>query len=253
MSRRIRLKTFQSLERVRELESGDALVGSWAHVPRGWESGYCAMVNEMARRGISCDGRPPVWAWAGPVSLGDACGLLGEEDLARGFATVTFTAPRQLVLLSNYSPWCDALVGGAWPTGRDCFPSRRAKRVLQATLLGNSLPDYLTSTLKRHEFKGIFETLLGDSMSTVLCFRPFHPLGPTLGCSIDPVLLALNGSGTTTSLLVCLQGCLGRSARPWLAGRSRCRADRPFGVHASHRVHTPRGHRGRHGQPPKRT
>lgn len=74
-----------------------------------------------------------MWAWAGPVSLGDACGLLGEEDLARGFATVTFTAPRQLVLLSNHSPWCDALVGGAWPTGRDCFPSRRAKRVLQAT------------------------------------------------------------------------------------------------------------------------
>lgn len=114
MSRRIRLKTFQPLERVRELESGDTLVGSWAHVPRGWEHGYCAMVNEMAR------GRR-LWS-------------ARRGGSGAGFATVTFTAPRQLVLLSNYSPWCDALADGAWPTGRHCFPPRRTKRVLQATI-----------------------------------------------------------------------------------------------------------------------
>lgn len=106
----LQLKTFQPLPRVDELRRAGILVGSWAHVLRGTERAYAAAVAAMAERGIDTDGRPPIWAWWGPVALIDALMLLDEEhELSRGFATITFKAPADIVLLSDYAHWCNAL------------------------------------------------------------------------------------------------------------------------------------------------
>ncbi|QGU03260.1 hypothetical protein CKALI_12110 [Corynebacterium kalinowskii] len=108
---RIQLKTFQPLTRVRTLEATGELRGSWAQILSvSYDPAYRDMVSEMARAGIDCAGNPPIWAWYGPLALIDATMLLNEEyDLPKGYATITFTAPRDLVLLSEYGPWCEAL------------------------------------------------------------------------------------------------------------------------------------------------
>lgn len=108
------LTTFQSVERVAQLRAEGRLVSDWARILGGVERSYRSMVEEMARHGIDCHGRPPVWAWSGPVTLGDALMLLDpEHELSRGYAAVTFAAPAGLVLLSDYGPWCDALFENA--------------------------------------------------------------------------------------------------------------------------------------------
>lgn len=124
----ITLKTFQSVTRVEELRFCGVLVGRWESVTRGWEASYRRMIAEMARRGIDCEGRPPMWAWARHVTWGDAFGLLDEAtELSLGYATITFRAPADLVLLSEYGPWSDALGAGEW-TGTDARAGLRRCR-----------------------------------------------------------------------------------------------------------------------------
>lgn len=105
------LRSFQSLERVAQLQRSRALRGDWTHVLRGNENAYARMVEVMTEQGIDTGGRPPVWAWHGALRLLDADLLFdAEEELSKGFATVTFCAPDHLVLLSDYADWCDLLM-----------------------------------------------------------------------------------------------------------------------------------------------
>ena len=127
------LVSFQPLSRVAQLHREGVLRGDWAHVPGGWDRAYRLMSARMTALGIECDGRPPMWAFPGRRTWGDAFGLLGEHDLEIGYAALTFTAPTELVLLTDYDEWCDALRSGRW--AGDTIPlSRAAERGLQATL-----------------------------------------------------------------------------------------------------------------------
>lgn len=104
------LKTFQRVSRVGQLRRDGRLYGDWSCVMQGTERAYARMVAAMADRGIDCAGCPPMWAWYGAVSLADAALLFDpSHELSHGFATISFTAPRDLVLLSDYGDWCDAL------------------------------------------------------------------------------------------------------------------------------------------------
>lgn len=123
------LKSFQPLHRVDRLRSEGVLVGDWDRVggpvivPR-----YRRMVEEMAARGIDCAGHPPVWAWHGRVTLLDAFMLLDvEHELSQGWATITFTAPANLVHLSDYAAWCDFFIGGTqWDPTASRSPAEQA-------------------------------------------------------------------------------------------------------------------------------
>lgn len=130
----IELKTFQPSSRVDTLTEDGELRGSWDHIGSvSWEPAYRGMVAEMERLGIPCHGHPPIWAWWGPLTLSDATSLLNEEhDLSRSYATITFTAPRSLVLLSDYGDWCDALFPYRPWKACPVFPS--AEDLLQATV-----------------------------------------------------------------------------------------------------------------------
>lgn len=129
----MRLKTFQRLSRVQRLCHDGVLVGDWSHVPRGTEAAYARMVAVMAEQGISCAGRPPVWAWAGPLTLMDAALLLDPaHELSQGYATLAFDAPADLVLLTDYGDWCDAVLADVarWTPG----PVTTGRHPAQATL-----------------------------------------------------------------------------------------------------------------------
>ena len=92
------LRSFQSLERVAQLQRSRALRGDWTHVLRGNENAYARMVEVMTEQGIDTGGRPPVWAWHGVLRLLDADLLFdAKEKLSKGFATLTFRAPDHLV------------------------------------------------------------------------------------------------------------------------------------------------------------
>lgn len=105
------LRTFQPLHRVAQLQHEGLLVADWNHLVPGTERPYARMVEVMAEHGIDTSGRPPVWAWRGPLRLFDADLLVDAvHELSRGFATLTFHAPDHLVLLSDYKDWCEALM-----------------------------------------------------------------------------------------------------------------------------------------------
>lgn len=108
------LKSFQPLDRVAQLRCEGTLVGDWDRVGGPMVVPYYQrMVEEMAAHGIDCEGNPPVWAWHGRVTLLDASMLLSvEHELRQGWATISFRAPRDLVLLSDYAVWCDFFLGG---------------------------------------------------------------------------------------------------------------------------------------------
>ena len=105
------LRTFQSLTRIEQLQHDGILVGSWDHVLPGTEDAYLRMVEVMTEHGIDTNGRPPIWAWRGPLRLADADSLFNaEHELSSSFVTVAFRAPQHVVLLSDYGHWCDALM-----------------------------------------------------------------------------------------------------------------------------------------------
>lgn len=68
----------------------------------------------MLRRGIDCEGRPPVWAWRGADSgeenvLMTARMLLSDADFDSGVGVVDMEAPDDLVLRSSYFQWNELL------------------------------------------------------------------------------------------------------------------------------------------------
>lgn len=149
------LRTFQSLNRITQLQHNGTLVGSWDRVLPGTEDAYLRMVEVMTEHGIDTGGCPPVWAWSGALRLADADSLFNaEHELSGGFATVTFRAPQHLVLLCDYEHWCDALMPPAdapiapWqPKRRDsgsrhpeqaCLPHLRLEWVRTIQLLPTS-------------------------------------------------------------------------------------------------------------------
>ena len=104
------LRTFQRLTRVAQLEAEGMLVGDWDHVPPAHRDAYRAMAAAMSRAGVDTAGRPPMWAWRGPLRLLDAALLLNpEHELSTGYATVEFAAPAELVVASDYGAWNDFL------------------------------------------------------------------------------------------------------------------------------------------------
>lgn len=107
----LQLKTFQPLPQVARLKETGTLTGDWDRICScSWTDAYRGMVSNMATHGIDCAGNPPIWAWWGPLTLGDAFLLYDlEHDLPQGFATITFNAPTNLVFLSDYDEWNDAL------------------------------------------------------------------------------------------------------------------------------------------------
>lgn len=151
----VELRTFQSLGRVAQLKADGMLVGDWSHVDVAHVAAFRRMIEVMALRGIDTAGRPPVWAWRGSVRLRDAALLFDpEQELVRGFATVTFEAPERFVVLSDYAHWCDLLFDpvdasvAAWePRRREdhshhpeqaCLPHLRADWVTRVRLLPKS-------------------------------------------------------------------------------------------------------------------
>ena len=113
------LRTFQRLSRVADLERDGVLTGDWSRVPEYVREPYRAMVAEMERAGIHTAGRPPVWAWRGPLQLLDASMLFDPEyELSTGYATIRFDAPPELAVVSDYGRWNDFLAdGGPWSPG----------------------------------------------------------------------------------------------------------------------------------------
>jgi hypothetical protein len=74
------------------------------------------MVAEMARRGVDCAGRPPLWAWAGPDTRDDRVALTAEllvcpespEDYDH-YVVLDLDVPDEFVVLSSYQCWNDFL------------------------------------------------------------------------------------------------------------------------------------------------
>lgn len=118
------LNSFQRLTAVDRLKADGEIHGDWRYVDPGCRVGYQAMVEAMDRAGVNTQGRPPIWAWRGDLTLLDASMLLDpEHELALGYATVEFAAPTDLLVTSNYGAWNDflaiTLTGGTatWEIG----------------------------------------------------------------------------------------------------------------------------------------
>ncbi|MFC6085051.1 hypothetical protein [Sphaerisporangium aureirubrum] len=113
----MRLWTVQHRAVLDVLEGSGELVGDWARMMIGsYRPAYVEMVAEMARRGVGCAGRPPVWAWSGPDTRDDRVALTAElllcpeapEEYAR-YVIIDLEVPGELVVLSSYGRWNDYL------------------------------------------------------------------------------------------------------------------------------------------------
>lgn len=125
----VKLRTFQPLRRVAQLQADGVLVSDWSHIDDAHVAAFRRMIEVMAARGIDTGGLPPMWAWRGTLRLRDAALLLDpEHELAHGFATVTFNAPDDLVVLSDYAQWCDMLFGPVDESTATWQPRRRNTR-----------------------------------------------------------------------------------------------------------------------------
>lgn len=113
----MRLWTVQHRLVLQSLQDHGELAGDWARVlSPSYRSAYEEMVAEMARRGIDCAGRPPLWAWLGPDTRDDRVALTAElllnpeseEDYGR-YVVLDLDAPEEFVVLSSYGRWNDFL------------------------------------------------------------------------------------------------------------------------------------------------
>ena len=128
----LELLTFQSLRRVAQLESDRVMLGDWSRVDVAHVAAFRRMTDVMTLHGIDTAGRPPVWAWRGTLRLRDAALLFDpEHELSQGFATVTFTAPGDLVVLSDYAHWCQLLFDPVDAAIEAWQPERRHSRTCQ--------------------------------------------------------------------------------------------------------------------------
>ncbi|GII95388.1 DUF3841 domain-containing protein [Sinosporangium siamense] len=112
------------------LETTGELAGDWAKIMvSSYAPAYREMVAEMARRGVDCAGRPPIWAWTGPDTR-DADVVLTAELLlgpttAEEYATyviLDLIVPDEIVVLSSYGRWntyLDAILFGEGPPYMD--------------------------------------------------------------------------------------------------------------------------------------
>ncbi|GAA2698094.1 hypothetical protein GCM10010412_093500 [Nonomuraea recticatena] len=100
---------------VEKLEQAGEVVGDWTTVTsRSYVPAYREMVAEMARRGIDCAGRPPLWAWLGPDTRDERVAVTAElllcpegpEEYAR-YVVLDLEVPDEFVVLSSYGRWND--------------------------------------------------------------------------------------------------------------------------------------------------
>ncbi|MFG2142073.1 DUF3841 domain-containing protein [Streptomyces sp. NPDC048650] len=112
----MQLWTAQHRAVVEVLEETGRLVGEWDRVEPSLCPVYQVMVAEMLRRGIDCEGRPPVWAWAEPDTrdirvLETARLLLSDNDFDRGAVVLDLDVPDEYVLRSSYASWNEVHFG----------------------------------------------------------------------------------------------------------------------------------------------
>jgi len=141
--------TFQTETQLQALLRDGLLQGDWSYVFLNDKVAYHFMCREMEVRGLSCEGRPPVWGWhscGGYQRAPDADvarGLLSDHQLIEApIVLLTFECPSDQVLNSDYNIWCDQVY----------FP-------LSANAAFNPLPETA---------QGLFEidyTALDDDMS----------------------------------------------------------------------------------------
>ncbi|WP_125645083.1 hypothetical protein [Nonomuraea sp. WAC 01424] len=152
----MRLWTVQHRAVLVSLETDDELAGDWARLSiPSYRPAYEEMVAEMARRGLDCRGRPPVWAWPGPDTRDNTVAVTAEallcpqsdEEFAR-YVVLDLDVPDDLVMFSSYGRWNDfmevVLLGGGpaimdWTIGQEeiagvqaCLPCLPVKYVLGA-------------------------------------------------------------------------------------------------------------------------
>ncbi len=106
--------TFQTEVQLQALLRDGLLQGHWSYVCPEHEAAYRFMCREMAVRGLSCEGRPPVWGWhscGGYQRAPDAelaRQLLSDHQLIETpMVLLTFECPGDQVLNSDYNAWCD--------------------------------------------------------------------------------------------------------------------------------------------------
>lgn len=133
--------TFQAEVQLQALLHDGLLQGDWPYVCPENEAAYRLMCREMAARGLSCEGRPPVWGWhscGGYQRAPDAelaRQLLSDHQLIETpMVLLTFECPGDQVLNSDYNVWCDQVY----------FPlsSNAAFTLLPETVLGLFEIDY---------------------------------------------------------------------------------------------------------------
>lgn len=106
--------TFQTEIQLQALLRDGLLQGDWSHVYPADKPAYRFMCREMAARGLSCAGRPPVWGWhscGGYQQAPDAevaRQLLSDHQLIEtSIVLLMFECPSDQMLNSDYNAWCD--------------------------------------------------------------------------------------------------------------------------------------------------
>ncbi|MBG0817870.1 DUF3841 domain-containing protein [Planomonospora sp. ID82291] len=160
----MRLWTVQHRAVLESLEDAGELVGDWERITvRNHRACYEAMAAEMARRGLDCGGRPPVWAWEGPDTRDNRVALAAElllcpqtpQEYAR-YVVLDLDVPDEAVLLSSYGRWNDFMA---------------------AIVMGEGPPD-MDWSIDRDELNGMQACLARVSAGWVLGSRPLEPFRP---------------------------------------------------------------------------
>ncbi|MEU4407296.1 DUF3841 domain-containing protein [Streptosporangium sp. NPDC023963] len=160
----MRLWTVQHRAVLKSLEDAGELVGDWDRIMAGnYRACYEEMVAEMARRGLDSEGRPPVWAWAGPDTCDNGVALAAEmllcpqtpEEYAR-YVVLDLDVPDEVVLLSSYGRWND---------------------FMYAIIMGEGAPD-MDWAIDREELDGTQACLARVAARWVLGARPLEPFRP---------------------------------------------------------------------------
>ncbi|MET7338959.1 DUF3841 domain-containing protein [Nonomuraea sp. NPDC005650] len=160
----MRLWTVQHRAVLESLEDAGELVGDWVRIMVGnYRACYEEMVAEMARRGLDCGGRPPVWAWAGPDTRDNSVALTAEmllcpqtpEEYAR-YVMLDLDVPDEAVLLSSYGRWND---------------------FMEAIIMGEESPD-MDWSIGQEELNGVQACLPRVAAGWVLGVHPLEPFRP---------------------------------------------------------------------------
>ncbi|MFC5824347.1 DUF3841 domain-containing protein [Nonomuraea insulae] len=160
----MRLWTVQHRAVLESLEDAGELVGDWARILVGdYRACYEEMVAEMARRGLDCGGRPPVWAWEGPDTRDNNVAITAEmllcpetpEEYAR-YVVLDLDVPDETALISSYGRWND---------------------FLEAIIMGAESP-HMDWSIGQEELNGVQVCLPRVATGWVLGVRPLEPFKP---------------------------------------------------------------------------